>query len=1363
MMKPERWQEIDRVFAEALEREPEERASFLDGACGDDTELRREVESLLAHDLPNTIPGDKVWEEATQLLTAHGTRTDIGPYRVIRSLGAGGMGHVYLAHDSRLNRPVAVKLISHYIAGEEESVRRFRQEALAASALNHPNILTIYEIGEVDGDSFIATEFVDGKTLRELIDSAPIPIDRCLDIAKQIATALSAAHAAGIVHRDIKPPNIMIRFDGLVKILDFGVAKFTLPNNEGLSDPAIETTPGTVVGTAAYMSPEQARGNPIDNRSDLWSLGVILYEMVTGQRPFEGDTALDLMSAVIERQPAPLSSSGKVVPSLLEDLVFKALEKNREHRYQTATEVLLDLQELTKSLEIAQTIDRLPGQSKAVTHRSSRTSAEASIAVLPFVNMSADSDNEYFCDGLSEELLNALSRINDLKVAARTSAFSFKGKDTTVSEIGRALNVNTALEGSVRRSGTRLRIMVQLVNCADGYHLWSERYDREMQDIFDVQDEITLAIVAALKVKLLGKEKDAILKRYTDNVEAYQLYLKGRYYWWKTDPEEYRKSRDFFERAVAADPSYALSYAGISSYFGYGSAWGMVPPDIGWVKACEANDRSLALDNTLAEVHTNTGGINMVYRRDLNAAEQNIKRSIELNPGFQEAHYIYSSYLAIRGRFDEAIAEAQEALDLDPFSLRLNHHLGHTYYLARRYDDAITQYHQAIELDANNPQLHESLGDAYEQKGKYNEAITEWQIAMKLEGDSDGADTLGRVHTENGFKSAVQAMAQPRAEQLEKRRELGEYLPAIHFARVHTRLGNTEKAFEWLTKACEERNVFALLIHADPLYDSLRSDERLTALMQSFNLPNEGSITLNTESRRSEQTSGGKSIQTASDTSGSGKRLLTKTSLSILAGLMLIIVSTLVYWIYSKRLSPIGSIAVLPFKNETSNADLEYLAEGMPETLINSLSQLPHLSVKSRSSVFRYKGRDIDPQKIASELSVQAVLEGRVVQHGDDLTISLSLVDGSNGNQIWGQQYDRKLSQLVTLQNEIVRDVSQKLRVQLSGDQQQKLTKDYTANAEAYQLYLKGRFHVFKLTPAEVEQGISDFQQAIDLDPNYALAYVGLSEANRSLTLGGERNPIEYLFRAKAAAEKALMLDESLPEAHTALAATLFWYDRNWSEAENHFKRALELNPKTTDAHLFYAHLMSNLGRHDEALFEIKRARELDPTSPFASALEGQFLVHAGHADEALVRLKEASALAPGFWFPHVFASSAYIEKGMYVEAIAEARRASELSSAQTVSLVYEGVALAKWGKTDEAQAVLDRLLQISQQKDRWMPPSHIAMMYSALGKTDETIAWLQKGIEQHDPKIAFIKVQPVFNNLRNDPRFQDVMRRAGF
>ena len=653
------------------------------------------------------------------------------------------MGRVYLAQDKRLNRPVAVKLLSFYDAAAEERIQRFRQEALAASALNHPNILTIYEIGEFESHNFIATEFVDGETLLKRIEDGSISVETAVDIAIQIASALAAAHAVGIVHRDIKPANIMVRADGLVKVLDFGIAKYSQQDGETpAKDALFETNPGTVIGTAAYMSPEQARGNPTDPRSDIWSLGVVLYEMVTGRRPFQGDTAADVMSAVIGRDPASFSETGLVLPESLEQIVLKTLKKDREARYQSAAELLTDLKQLKRKL--GHTVD----------------------------------------------------------------------------------NQQEALQSSASQTGT----------------------------------------------------------------------------------------------------SGPLSQA-------------------------------------------RTGGAGPAHTSEEGGSSQS------------SAEYV-----------------------------------------------------------------------------------------------------VGRIKS-----------------------------------------------------------------------------HRLAVL-----------------------------------------------------GVLIILMSAAGYVAYrslfSNKSQPIDSIAVMPFTNDSGNGEVEYLSDGMTETLINSLSQLPNLSVKARSSVFRYKGKEVDPQKVAAELSVQAILTGRVVQRGDDLTLYLSLVDARNGNQIWGEQYNRKLKDLVVLQQEIARDVSSKLRLKLSGPEVQKLAKNYTENVEAYQLYLKGRYHVFKLTPPEIQTGISYFQQAIQNDPSYALAYVGLANGYRALVLSADLPSTEVFPKAKAAAQKAVEIDDTLAEAHAILGFTIFWYDWDWKEAESQFKRALELNPDSADSHFAYSTLLSATGRHTEGLAEMKRARELDPLSPVINATEGLYL-----------------------------------------------------------------------------------------------------------------------------------------------------------
>jgi TolB-like protein/DNA-binding winged helix-turn-helix (wHTH) protein/Tfp pilus assembly protein PilF len=456
----------------------------------------------------------------------------------------------------------------------------------------------------------------------------------------------------------------------------------------------------------------------------------------------------------------------------------------------------------------------------------------------------------------------------------------------------------------------------------------------------------------------------------------------------------------------------------------------------------------------------------------------------------------------------------------------------------------------------------------------------------------------------------------------------------------------------------------------------------------------------------------------------------------------------------------IEAIAVLPFKNESGNPDVEYLSDGLSESLINKLSLLPNLSVKARSTVFRYKGKEVEPQRIASELSVEAIVTGRVVQRGDDLTLYLSLVDARNGNQLWGEQYNRKLTDLVAVQNEIARDVSHKLRARLSGADEQRVAKNYTENAEAYQLYLRGRYHAFRRTIPEREKAILYFQQAIVLDPSYALAYAGLADAYLA-ALAADLPPSEFLPQARAAAQRAIEIDDTLAVAHAQLGFITFWYNWDWNASEIEMKRALELNPEAADAHLFYAHLLSNSGRHTEALAEAKRARELDPLDLRIKALEGQFLIHAGRTDEALTRLQETLDMDPDYLLAYMYRSSAYIDKEMYAEAVAEARKATEASgNRSTYATGFLSYALAKSGKRAEARSILDGLLKSSAEK--YISPYTIALVYNGLGEHDEALSWLERAYAQRSAAMVFLKVEPKWNNLRADPRFKDLLRRVG-
>ena len=1381
-MDSERWQKVKGLFDAVVGLAPPEREKILAKTCGDDVKLRREVEKLLASSDDAESFMEKPAAEAVAGLMSEpknlAAGTSFGHYEIVKQIGAGGMGEVYLAEDTKLERKVAVKILNEKFAAHESNLQRFVQEAKAASALNHPNILVIHEIGKSENSNYIVSEYIEGETLRDNFKQSPSKLSEVLEISIQIANALCTAHEAHIVHRDIKPENIMIRPDGFVKILDFGLAKLVEQKAVGFEASTVkqnQTAKGVIMGTVNYMSPEQAKGEKVDARTDIFSFGVVLYEMIAGRTPFAGDSMSETFANLINAEPPPLARFSSNTPDELNRIVAKTLRKKRDERYQTMKDLLSDLKVLQKRLEFEEfrespSGDLTPTKTEAKTlageirkSPESDTLNEKSIAVMPFVNMSADAENEYFCDGLAEELLNALAKIKNLKVAARTSAFSFKNRNVEVGEIGKALNVKTILEGSVRKSGNKLRITAQLINAADGYQIWSKRYDGEMKDIFDLQDEITLAVIDELKVQFLSGEKTAIRNRYADNVEAYQLYLKGRFHILKLHPLEIQKGISYFEQAIKLDPNYALAYVGIANAHQILPLAIELAPDEHFPLAIAAAHTAIEIDDDLAEAHSVLGWLTFWAVWDWTTAEKECRRAFELDPNSADAYEAHAHILSNTGRHSEALAAIKRAREIDPLHLRINALEGQFLLHAGKPDEALEQLQKTFALENNFWLAHAFAASVYIKKEMFAEAISEANFARKVSGG-------------NTFAAAFAAYALAKSgNQTEARQILNELLelskvrniPPYHIAVIYNGLGETEKTFEWLEKACEKRDPKMAFLKVEPKWNNLRGEPRFQDLMRRVGF---SADKLTDEART--QTIVEKADTDLAMQSHTGRSFIFSDKKNkkyyLLGGVIFFLLAAigLGYFFYNSKKSVSGanvkkSLAVLPFVNAGQDPNAEYLSDGITESVINNLSQISGLKVMSRNSAFRFKNNQADVKNIAAQLGVETLVTGDIKQLGDKLVINVRLIDAGDDSQIWGSQYVKSSNDIIAAQNEIAQAVASNLRVKLTNSEQQQLGKNYTANVEAYQLYLRGRFHVFKLTPPEIQQGISYFQQAIDLDPNYALAYAGISDAYRSLALGSEINPGENLPKSIAAARKAIEFDDNLSEGHTALGMSLFWGEWNWKEAENQYKRALELDPNEVNAHIFYAHFLSNLGRHDEALAQIKRARELDPLFPFAGALEGQFLLHAGRPDEALDRLKKTFELAPNFWMPHLFAASAYTEKGMYAEAVAEARKAKELSPVLTVATAFEGYALTKWGKRDEAQALLDELLKLSATRS--VPADHIAMIYNGLGETGKALDWLEKAYEQKDPKMTFLKVAPVWNNLRNEPRFIELMRRMSF
>ncbi|HZE70935.1 MAG TPA: protein kinase [Pyrinomonadaceae bacterium] len=757
--------------------------------------------------------------------------TKLGRYEIRSQLGAGGMGEVYLAQDTKLDRKVALKILPQEFAEDKDRMSRFVREAKSASALNHPNIITIHEIGEIKGTHFIATEYIEGETLQTRLKGQSLSLKSTLQIALQVTSALDAAHRAGIVHRDIKPDNVMVRHDGIVKVLDFGLVKLSATDSsevdrEGETKMQVKTRVGMIMGTVAYMSPEQARGQETDARTDIWSFGCVLYEMLTRQQPFQGETMTDVLANIIHREPASILAHRKDTPAELDRIIAKTVCKNKDERYQSAKEMFDDLQQLqTRMLVEAELIRSGEGENIAQIQPSPFPN---SIAVLPFANISAEKDNEYFSEGLTEEIIMNLSKLQMLKVIARGSTMRYVKEGKTHKQTASDLGVQYLLEGSVRRQGKDLRITAQLIDALRDVYLWAETYRGTMEDIFDIQEKVAAEIVQALQLRLSPDEEQILKKRFTENTGAYQLYLQGRFFWNKRSEEGLKTAIRYFEKAIERDPQYALAWAGIADSYSLLGEYGNIPRKELYPKAEAAVNKALEIDNRLAEVHTSLASLLMLSKWDWVNSEKEFKLALELNPNYATAHHWYSQWFLNMGRLEESLRMISRAAELDPVSQAILKDQGLALYYNRQYDNAIEIARKTLELDPNYAAAHRLLSLAYQGKELFDEAIAENRNWGTLTGNKvETTVALAQLYAVSEQREDAKKLI----EVVEKDKLVTDQVYR-GLAMVYAALGENDIAFKWLGTSYERHEESLLSLKVDPKADRLRSDPRFIALLK---------------------------------------------------------------------------------------------------------------------------------------------------------------------------------------------------------------------------------------------------------------------------------------------------------------------------------------------------------------------------------------------------------------------------------------------------------------------------------------------------------------------------------------------------
>jgi TolB-like protein/cytochrome c-type biogenesis protein CcmH/NrfG len=1173
----------------------------------------------------------------------------IGPYEILAPLGAGGMGDVYRAHDPRLGRDVALKVLPAEVADDPERLERFRREARAVAALNHPHIVTIFSIEEEHGVPFMTMELVEGRTLDHTLTDGALSLARFFDIGVALADALSAAHRKGIVHRDLKPANVMVTDDGVVKVLDFGLARETKAHDASGEDATSLglTQAGIIVGTVPYMSPEQIEAKPVDHRSDIFSLGVVLYEMATGMRPFSGASSLALMSAILKDRPRPLTELRADVPEGVWRLAARCLEKVPSDRVQSGQDVHAELKALRRSLESGASA---PAMRPAPT--SGRTVAsDLRVAVLPFT-FRGSSDAEALADGVTDDITAGLSRFQYLRVVSRRDAETAKGHSADALAAER-VGARYLVEGTVRTAGTAIRLNVRLVDTTTSAHMWAENYDRSLgSDAFALQDDLAARVVATVGDTngVLARSLSASLKdRNMDELTVSELVMRFYGYGQHFRPEEHRRLRAAFERALVSEPSHAQGWACLAILYEQEHSQFLNPLPESHRRSREAADRSVEIDPICQAGWRALAALNFL-ERDFNGFRVAAERVVALNPLNTTTISYMGMLVAYAGEWARGVELVEHAIDLNP------HHPGWVHYVLA------TNHYRKREFDKALVRAKRSNLTQF--------VWTPLCVAVAAGQLGHAADARAAL---DGIRKNHPAYLDP-----DKVRELWS---------------------TWLWDADLVEQLLEGFVKALALVDRPADAERPSSAVSTSKSPPSDRI---------------------------------------------------------------ASIAVMPFADLSPAKDQEWFCDGIAEEILNALTPLKNLRVAARASAFSLRGKSDDLTTIGEKLNVTTVLGGSVRRAGDRVRITVQLSEVQSGSQLWSERYDRELDDIFDIQDEIAKGVADRLKVTLVDgplDRLARLVEQGTTDIGAYQLYLQGRA-LLNRRGQSIPPALEAFNRAVELDPNYSLAWAGIADAHTVQAYFGAAPPSESKPLALEAARRALELDPSSAAAHTALACATLLFENNRELAGTEFERALQLNPQYVQGRSWYALFYWQWARGDfeRGVAEARRTLESDPLSAYATMILTACLFTAGRPDEAIEVGRLAVERDPESFIARWMLGNAQIEAGRYEEAIATLEGAAPMSRRHPFAVTAMAAAFGRCGKPDAAETLLRELTERAEHS--YVPATQLIAPAEAVGRRDLAIQYAERAWAEREPSfILLARYFPEWRSIRSDSRFQAILR----